>query len=86
MMDAIVNYATAHQGKTLRLTEVYAAVGGSLADFHAALARVGLMEGMHLRTEADQKSLTDEDYRVQVVLGGSPRHTLLMEEPYDFDW
>jgi hypothetical protein len=34
---------------------------------------------VHLRAEADQKTLTDEDRAAALVLGGTPRHTLMIE-------
>jgi hypothetical protein len=34
---------------------------------------------VHLRAEADQRSLTDEDRQAALTLGGSPRHTLVIE-------
>lgn len=35
--------------------------------------------GVHLWAEADQRSLTDQDRKAALTLGGSPRHTLVIE-------
>ncbi|GAA1343294.1 hypothetical protein GCM10009660_31650 [Catellatospora bangladeshensis] len=44
-----------------------------------ALTALADRPDVHLRAEADQKSLTEQDRRAALVLGGSPRHTLLVE-------
>lgn len=44
-----------------------------------ALTALADRPGVHLRSEADQKSLTEQDRRAALVLGGSPRHTLVLE-------
>ncbi|MGW5051381.1 hypothetical protein [Actinokineospora sp. NPDC004072] len=44
-----------------------------------ALTRLADRPDVHLRAEADQKSLTEQDRVAALVLGGSPRHTLAIE-------
>ncbi|MEV0677846.1 hypothetical protein AB0I60_15150 [Actinosynnema sp. NPDC050436] len=44
-----------------------------------ALTTLADRPDVHLRAEADQKSLTEQDRSAAVVLGGSPRHTLVIE-------
>lgn len=44
-----------------------------------ALTALADRPDVHLRAEADQKSLTDQDRRSALMLGGSPRHTLVIE-------
>lgn len=44
-----------------------------------ALTALAERPDVHLRAEADQKSLTESDRRAALVLGGSPRHTLVIE-------
>ncbi|PRY44645.1 hypothetical protein [Umezawaea tangerina] len=44
-----------------------------------ALTSLADRPDVHLRAEADQKSLTDEDREAALVLGGTPRHTLMVE-------
>jgi hypothetical protein len=46
-----------------------------------ALEQLARRPGVHVRAEADQKTLTDEDRAAAVVLGGTPRHSLLIEVP-----
>jgi hypothetical protein len=45
----------------------------------AALASLADRPDVHLWAEADQKSLTDQDRRAALSLGGSLRHTLVIE-------
>ncbi|MGM1062760.1 hypothetical protein [Saccharothrix sp. Mg75] len=44
-----------------------------------ALTALADRDDVHLRGEADQRSLTEADRRAALVLGGSPRHTLAIE-------
>ncbi|GGU73861.1 hypothetical protein [Lentzea flava] len=44
-----------------------------------ALTALAERPDVHLWAEADQKSLTDPDRQAALVLGGSPRHTLVIE-------
>lgn len=44
-----------------------------------ALTALADRPDVHLRAEADQKSLTEPDRQAALVLGGSPRHTLAIE-------
>ncbi|MBB5800962.1 hypothetical protein F4560_000730 [Saccharothrix ecbatanensis] len=44
-----------------------------------ALTALADRSDVHLRAEADQKSLTEQDRLAALVLGGSPRHTLMIE-------
>ncbi|XVS65547.1 hypothetical protein ACQPYE_05660 [Actinosynnema sp. CA-299493] len=44
-----------------------------------ALTALADRTDVHLRAEADQKSLTERDRQAALVLGGSPRHTLAIE-------
>jgi hypothetical protein len=44
-----------------------------------ALTALADRPDVHLRAEADQKSLTEQDRRAALVLGGTPRHTLMIE-------
>jgi hypothetical protein len=51
---------------------------GAIDDALAALAR---REDVHVRAESDQKTLTDSDRQAAVLLGGTPRHLLMIEVP-----
>jgi hypothetical protein len=44
-----------------------------------ALTALADRSDVHLRAEADQKSLSEQDRLAALVLGGSPRHTLMIE-------
>ncbi|HEX3780803.1 MAG TPA: hypothetical protein VHX38_14140 [Pseudonocardiaceae bacterium] len=46
-----------------------------------ALALLARRADVHVRAESDQKTLTDSDREAAVVLGGSPRHLLMIEVP-----
>ncbi len=46
-----------------------------------ALEMLASRPGVHVRAEADQKTLTDEDREAAVVLGGTSRHLLMIEVP-----
>lgn len=54
----------------------------SRADFNAAIDDIAIRSGAHARAEADQKTLTQRDWDDAVVLGGTARHTLLLENSY----
>jgi hypothetical protein len=44
-----------------------------------ALDTLARRPGVHIRAEADQKTLTDRDHEAAVVLGDTPRHLVLIE-------
>lgn len=48
-------------------------------EFDRGVELLSRRPGVHVRAEADQKTLTDEDRDAAVVLGGTPRHLLTME-------
>ncbi|MFC8042881.1 hypothetical protein [Nocardia sp. NPDC057353] len=56
-----------------RLTDV------SRNEFDIAIEQLARREGMHVRSEADQKTLTQQDHDAAVVLGGTARHLLTIE-------
>ncbi|MEV0357556.1 hypothetical protein AB0H71_15975 [Nocardia sp. NPDC050697] len=56
-----------------RLTDV------SRDDFDVAIKQLARRDGVHVRSEADQKTLTDQDHDAAVVLGGTTRHLLTIE-------
>lgn len=76
------------------IREAYAALGGgnvrvaalrprvpaSDAIFRRVLIDMSRREGIHLRGEADQKTLTGEDRDQAIFLGETARHTLLIEQ------
>ncbi|HLS75650.1 MAG TPA: hypothetical protein VK083_02520 [Nocardia sp.] len=49
------------------------------AEFDRGVAVLSRDEGVHVRAEADQKTLTDRDRAAAVVLGGTARHLLTIE-------
>ncbi|MFC3966419.1 hypothetical protein [Nocardia jiangsuensis] len=56
-----------------RLTDV------SRSEFDVAIEQLARREGIHVRSEADQKTLTDRDHDAAVELGGTSRHLLTIE-------
>ena len=55
--------------------------GVAKSEVDRALELLARRAGVHIRAESDQKTLTDADRAAAVVLGGSPRHLLLIEVP-----
>ena len=53
--------------------------GVSKTEFDRALDSLARRENVHVRAEADQKTLTDRDRAAAVVLGGTTRHLLTIE-------
>ncbi|PKV79167.1 hypothetical protein [Nocardia fluminea] len=49
------------------------------ADFADAMVLLADRDGVHVRAEADRKTLTDDDHAAAVVLGGTARHLLTVE-------
>ncbi|MFD4457224.1 hypothetical protein [Nocardia sp. NPDC058480] len=49
------------------------------ADFSDAMVRLADRDGVHVRAEADRKTLTDDDHAAAIVLGGTARHLLTVE-------
>ncbi|RBO87048.1 hypothetical protein [Nocardia puris] len=64
-------------GGAVALADLRDRVAAPRAEVDAALARLA-RAGAHVRSEADQKTLTDRDHAAAVVLGGTARHTLLI--------
>ncbi|MEU4648983.1 hypothetical protein [Nocardia fluminea] len=48
-------------------------------DFSDAMVLLADRDGVHVRAEADRKTLTDDDHAAAVVLGGTARHLLTVE-------
>lgn len=48
-------------------------------DFDVAIEQLARRSGTHVRSEADQKTLTQRDHDAAVVLGGTARHLLTIE-------
>ncbi|WP_069164556.1 hypothetical protein [Nocardia altamirensis] len=65
--------------RTVRLAELRLRVPASPAAVDTALRAMARQPGVHLRAEADQKTLTYSDQIAAIVLGGTARHTLLIE-------
>ncbi|MFI8972013.1 hypothetical protein ACIGO9_03925 [Nocardia asteroides] len=45
-------------------------------DFTDAITKLADQDGVHVRAEADRKTLTEDDHAAAVVLGGTARHLL----------
>ncbi|WP_280381415.1 hypothetical protein [Nocardia wallacei] len=66
--------------RTVRLADLRAALAGTAAaDIDRVLDRMGTSDGIHIRSESDQKALSDRDREAAIVLGGTARHTILIE-------
>lgn len=66
-------------GGTVRVADLRIHVPASDDIFRRVLAHMALQDGVHLRGEADQKILTSDDRAAAIMLGGTARHTLLIE-------
>lgn len=64
---------------TIRLSHLRELTPDSREDVDRVLARMALQDGVHLRGEADQKTLTAHDRAAAIILGGTARHTLYIE-------
>ncbi len=49
------------------------------SDFAVAVITLADHDGVHVRAEADRKTLTDDDHAAAVTLGGTARHLLTVE-------
>lgn len=79
-VEAAYAEMTRGQGAALRL----ALLRERLSEFPRgeldhALELLARREGVHIRAESDQKTLTEADREAALVLGGTPRHLLLIE-------
>jgi hypothetical protein len=73
---------TRGRGGTVRLTEVRKELGGvPRQEVDRALHSMANREDVHIRSSADQKTLTEHDRAAAVVLGGVSRHFLMIEVP-----
>jgi hypothetical protein len=65
--------------RTMRLSQLRELTPDSRADLDRVLTRMALQDGVHVRGESDQKTLTDHDRAAAIILGGAARHTLYIE-------
>lgn len=70
---------TKGSGAPVRLAVLRARLELSRGEFARAVELLARRPGVHVRSEADQKTLTDADHAAAVVLGGTPRHLLTVE-------
>jgi len=69
-------------GESVRLAVLRERLAGVPKDeVDRALELLARRADVHIRAESDQKTLTDEDHEAAVVLGGTPRHQLMIEVP-----
>lgn len=66
--------------RTVRLADLRLQVPASAAAVDRVLTAMARRPGVHLRAEADQKTLTEADQAAAIILGGVARHTLLIEQ------
>lgn len=63
----------------VKLADLRNSVAATTRQMDKALTEMAGKPGIHLRSEADQKTLTGWDHFHSLTLGGVPRHTLLIE-------
>lgn len=63
----------------VRLADLRAHVAADRALFDQAIATLSRRDGVHLRSQADQKTLTGADHLAAVTVAGTERHTLYIE-------
>lgn len=81
-VEAAYAELTRGSGKPVRLAVLRERLDGvPKDDVDRAIELLSHREGVHVRAEADQKTLTDEDRAAAVVLGGTPRHLFMIEVP-----
>lgn len=79
-ITATYRAATGGNGTPMRLAELRERLPDvSQAEFDRAIGLLARRSGVHVRSEADQKTLTDRDHQAAVTLGGTPRHLLTIE-------
>ncbi|MGX1811444.1 hypothetical protein ACWIGI_37455 [Nocardia sp. NPDC055321] len=67
-------------GTPVRLTVLRERLGTlTRGEVDRALETLARRDGVHVRAEADQKTLTEHDRADAIVLGGTPRHLLTIE-------
>ena len=81
-VEAAYEQLTRGSGTPVRLAALRERLDGvPRDDVDRAIELLSKREGVHVRAESDQKTLTDEDRAAAVVLGGTPRHLLTIEVP-----
>ncbi|WP_278262381.1 hypothetical protein [Nocardia sp. AG03] len=79
-VEAAYAHVTQGSGAPVRLAVLRARLDGlPRGEFDRALGLLARRDGVHVRSEADQKTLTEDDLAAAVVLGGTPRHLLTIE-------
>ncbi|WP_067567935.1 hypothetical protein [Nocardia acidivorans] len=79
-VEAAYAELTRGRGTPLRLAELRDRLGSvPRAQVDQALEALARRSHIHVRAEADQKTLTAQDLEAAVVLGGTPRHLLTIE-------
>ncbi|MRH90921.1 hypothetical protein GFY24_26360 [Nocardia sp. SYP-A9097] len=79
-VEAAYAELTRGRGTPLRLADLRDRLGGVPRDqVDRALEALARRNHIHVRAEADQKTLTPQDQEAAVVLGGTPRHLLTIE-------
>lgn len=81
-VEAAYAAVTRGSGAPVRLAVLRDRLDGlSRGEFDRAVELLSRRRGVHVRSEADQKILTDADHDAAVVLGGTRRHLLTVEVP-----
>jgi hypothetical protein len=73
---------TGGSGESIRLAVLRDRLDGvPKGEVDRALELLARRADVHVRAESDQKTLTEQDREAAVVLGGTPRHRLMIEVP-----
>ncbi len=81
-VEAAYAEITGGSGESVRLTDLRGRLNGVPKDeVDRALELLARRPDVHVRSEADQKTLTELDREAAVVLGGTARHLLMIEVP-----
>lgn len=81
-VEAAYAELTRGKGSDLRLALLRERLGDvPRGEVDRALESLARRDGVHIRAESDQKTLTAADLEAALVLGGTPRHLLAIEVP-----
>ncbi|MEV4319767.1 hypothetical protein [Actinocrispum sp. NPDC049592] len=81
-VEAAYAEITGGSGESVRLADLRDRLNGvPKSEVDRALELLARRPDVHVRSEADQKTLTELDIQAAVVLGGTARHRLMIEVP-----
>lgn len=63
---------------SVKFTDLRYAVALTTKQFNTAIAEMAQRSNVYIRAESDQKTLTVSDHIDAIILGGTPRHNILI--------